>query len=107
MAMAMKRSRCLFVNWKAMDGSAHGKRKLVLLKNDHQMYTCPVKLCLHCDYKSSRGLRKHIDNNHPWYYYFDEQPEVKREELDENMSTRKKVCTSKKPSFSLEEGVGK
>ena len=107
MAMPMKRSRCLFVNWKAMDGSAHGKRKLVLRKNDHQMYTCPVKLCLHCDFKSSRGLRKHIDNNHPWYYYFDEQPEVKREELDENMSTRKKVCTSKKPSFSLEEGVGK
>ena len=66
MAMAMKRSRCLFVNWKAMDGSAHGKRKLVLRKNDHQMYTCPVKLCLHCDFKSSRGLRKHIDNNHPW-----------------------------------------
>jgi len=30
----MKRSRCLFVNWKAVDGAIHGKRKLAIRKND-------------------------------------------------------------------------
>ena len=107
MAMAIERSRSLFVNWKAVEGSAHGKRKLFLRKNGNDMYVCPVKLCLHSEFKSSRGLRKHIDNKHSWYYYFDEQPEVKREEIEMNQPPRKKVCTSKKPAFSLEEGIGR
>lgn len=105
--MAIKRSRSLFVNWRAVDGSAHGKRKLVLRKNDKELYTCPINLCLHSDYKSSRGLRKHIDGKHSWYYYFDEQPEVKREEIEMNQPAKKKICTSKKPSFTLEEGIGR
>ena len=74
----MKRSRSLAVNWKAIEGAAHSKRQLVLRKNDNDLFTCPVKLCLHADFKSNRGLRKHINNKHPWFYYFDDQPEVKR-----------------------------
>ena len=79
----------------------------MLRKNDDQAFTCPVKLCLHADFKSSRGLRKHIDNKHAWYYYFDEQPEVKREEIEMEQPAKKKVCTSQKPAFSLENGIGK
>ena len=56
----MKGNRQLVVNWKAMDGAAHGKRKLVLRQNERKLYTCPVKLCLHADFRSSRGLRKHV-----------------------------------------------
>ena len=95
------------VNWKAVEGSAHGKRRLVLRKNDEEMYICPIKLCLHTDFNSSRGLRKHINNKHPWYYYFDVQPEVKREDLDILQPPKKKTCTAKMPSFSLEEGIGR
>ena len=102
----MKRCRELLVNWKALNGAANGKRKLILRQNDRNLYTCPAKLCLHADFKSSRGLRKHIDTRHPWYYYFDDQPEVKREEMETVEPSRKKVCTSSKPSFSLEEGIG-
>ena len=102
----MKRARSLVVNWKAVEGAAHGKRKLLLRKNEHNFYTCPVKLCLHADFKSSRGLRKHINNKHPWFYYFDEQPEVKREAMTEQQPNRKKAFTAKKPAFSLDEGIG-
>ena len=100
-------SRCLFVDWKAINGAARSKRKLALRPNHKDMFTCPVKLCLHGDFKSSRGLRKHIDNKHAWFYYFDEQPEVKREEIEELQPPRKKVCTSQKPAFSLDNGIGK
>ena len=52
----MKRtSCCLFVDWKALNGAAHGKRKLIIRENDKHMFTCPVKLCLHGDFKSTRG----------------------------------------------------
>ena len=102
----MKGNRQLVVNWKAMDGAAHGKRKLVLRQNERKLYTCPVKLCLHADFRSSRGLRKHVTNKHPWYYYFDEQPEVKREEIEQVQHQRKKAHTAGKPAFSLEEGIG-
>ena len=102
----MKRSRCLAVDWKAIEGAAHSKRQLVLRKNDNDLFTCPVKLCLHADFKSNRGLRKHINNKHPWFYYFDDQPEVKREEMEEIVVKKKKSNTSKKPAFSLDDGIG-
>ena len=103
----MKRGRSLVVNWKALEGAAQGRRKLKLRKNDCGCFTCPDKFCLHADFKSERGLRKHINNKHPWYYYFDKQPEVKREEMEELIVSRKKASTSSKPAFTLEEGLGK
>ena len=103
-----ERRRTLFVNWTSVNGAAQGKRKLVLRENDKGEYTCPVKLCLHTDFKSKRGLRKHIDNKHSWYFYFDEQPEIKREEVEDNQPPlQKKASTTSKPYYSMEEGIGK
>ena len=104
----MARRRVLFVDWHSVNGSANGKRKLSFKENDQGKFTCPAKLCLHSDFESKRGLRKHIDNKHPWYYYFDEQPEVKREEIELNQPMlQKKASTSSKPYYSIDEGIGK
>ena len=103
----MARKRVLFVDWHSVEGSAQAKRKLTLDSNDKGKYTCPVKLCLHTDFKTKRGLRKHIDSKHPWYYYFDEQPEVKREQMEENQATLpKRASTTSKPYYSMDEGIG-
>lgn len=103
----MARRRVLFVDWRAVDGSANGKRKLELKENNNGKFTCPAKMCLHADFKSKRGLRKHIDNKHPWYYYFDEQPEVKREEIEQRQpEVQKRASTISKPHYSIEEGIG-
>ena len=102
----MKRSRVLNVNWQAVDGAAHSRRKLILRSNEENMYTCPVKLCLHADFKSSRGLRKHIDIKHPWFYFFDDQPEVKREEMEVAVTETRKANTMQMPDFSITEGMG-
>lgn len=104
----MKVSRNLFVDWKSLDGAAQGRRKLAIRPNNKGSFPCPLlKHCLHADFQSARGLRKHINTKHPWYFYFDRQPEVKKENMFEEVPTdRKKAFTAKKPSFSLEEGIG-
>ena len=102
----MTQRRVLFVNWKAMNGAAQGKRRLHLRSNDKGTFTCPVKFCLHADFKSNRGLRKHIDNKHPWFYYFEEQPEIKREEVELIQPAIKRASTLNIPSFSIDEGRG-
>ena len=75
----MAQRRVLFVDWRSINGAAQGKRKLVLRENEHGKYTCPINICLHSDYKTARGLRKHIENRHSWFFYFDKQPEKKVE----------------------------
>lgn len=81
---------------------------MILRTNENGTFTCPVSLCLHTDFKSKRELRKHIDNKHPWYYYFEDQPEEKREEIEELQPViLKKASTVSKPSYSMEEGIGK
>lgn len=100
----MTERRVLFVNWQGLDGAAQGKRKLHLRSNKNGSFTCPLKLCLHADFKSIRGLRKHIDNKHSWYYYFEEQPDIKREGLQPPF---KRASTLRVPFYSLEEGRGK
>ena len=99
--------RSLQVNWVAVGGAAQHKRKLVLRANEESTYLCPISNCLHVGFKSSRGLRKHIDNKHCWYYYFDEQPDIKREEIMALQPATKRANTSKMPSFSVTEGIGK
>ena len=69
-------------------------------------FFCPINTCLHIGYKSQRGLRKHIDSTHTWYYYFNEQPTVTRAEAIEKQPHRVKCSTHKMPAFSIANGIG-
>ena len=98
--------RFLHVNWVGVSGAAKNKRRLQLRPDANNIYICPVTNCLHVGFKSNRGLRKHINSKHSWYYYFDEEPLIKREEIALQQPTKQKACTLHKPSFSITEGIG-
>lgn len=101
------RNKFLSVNWKVIDGAARSKKILRLRQNDDGVYMCPIENCMHVGFKSSRGLRKHIDSQHEWYYYFDSQPALKRDNVFEDPEkVRRKQPTNRVPSFSITEGVG-
>ncbi len=99
--------RVLTVDWKAINGSTVKKRILHLKGNADSIFLCPIQVCLHVGFKSSRGLRKHINTVHPWYYYFDEQPLINRNDARVQEKSKIKSCTHKMPAFSLHIGVGK
>ena len=96
----------LVVNWKAFDGSARQKKMLRLRPNESGKYMCIIEGCLHTGFKSNRGLRKHIDTRHPWYYYFDKEPVVKREMI-EREEGKLKQPTNSIAAFSITDGLGK
>ena len=98
--------RTLCIDWLSLAGANKSKRKLHLQADDGGIYSCPVKSCLHVGFKSQRGLRKHIDNKHEWYYYFDTQPSFRREEAKQRIPARLKASTHKKLSFSIDKGTG-
>ena len=98
--------RTLSVDWLSLEGASKSKRRLSLKADDDGIYTCPVKSCLHVGFKSQRGLRKHIDNRHDWFYYFDAQPSFRREEAKQRTPSRLKASTHQKLSFSIERGAG-
>ena len=102
-----KRKRSLFVNWKEIDGANVQKRVLHLKANDDGEFLCPVKGCLHVEFKSKRGVRKHVYSVHPWYLYFDEQPIISRNLAKEQTQVTFKTSTNKVPAFTLESGIGK
>ena len=101
------RKKVINVDWKLINGAATKKRILRLKRNADGMFLCPISTCLHIGFKSDRGLRKHIDNTHSWYYYFDEQPAINKNEAAQKHSERQKSTTHKIPAFSLTEGLGK
>ena len=89
-----------------MEGASQKKRVLHLTAEVDNTYMCPVKTCLHDAYKSIRGLRKHIESIHAWYYYFEEKPRLHRQEAVQLQKVRLKSYTHKMPSFSINEGIG-
>ena len=97
----------LSVDWQAFSGAAHKRRMLHLKPNVDGMYLCPVANCLHVGFRSQRGLRKHIETRHSWYFYFDEQPKIMREEIIHKGRVKMKQTTHTVAAFSLEDGVGK
>ena len=97
----------LSVNWKVFDGASYKRKVLHLRSNADGVFLCPITNCLHLGFKSQRGLRKHIDCRHPWYYYFEEEPKVKREEVVRDERVKLKQPTHNIPSFSVDEGIGK
>ena len=62
----------LSVDWQAYNGATHKRRMLHLKPNADGIFLCPIDNCLHVAFKSQRGLRRHIESRHSWYYYFDE-----------------------------------
>ena len=98
--------RTLCFDWFTLEGARKNKRKLHLEPDPNGMYICPVSSCLHVGFKSQRGLRKHIKNKHDWYYYFDEQPNVKREDGQARETAKRKASTYKQPSFAIDKGCG-
>ena len=98
--------RVLRIDWKSIDGALVKRRVLHLNKNADGIYLCPIEACLHVGFRSNRGLRKHINNTHPWYYYFNEQPVVSREEAVQQSKIKLKASTHNMPAFSLDNGVG-
>ena len=72
------RKRMLNIDWSSINGACQKKRILYLKCDSNGFYFCPINTCLHIGYKSQRGLRKHVDSTHTWYYYFNEHPRVTR-----------------------------
>ena len=97
----------LSVDWRVFNGAACKRRMLRLKANADGIFLCPIDNCLHVGFKSQRGLRKHIESRHSWYYYFDEQPKINREEIIGKEYVKMKKTTHTVPAFSLEDGVGK
>ena len=101
------RKNFLSVNWKVIDGAARQKKMLRLRPNEDGQFVCGVENCMHTGFRSSRGLRRHIDTIHAWYYYFDKKPSVSRDDLVQDPEKiRAKCLTRNVPSFSVTEGIG-
>ena len=103
----MARKKLLNVDWQRVKGAAIRKRILRLKANADGFFICPIITCLHVGFKSDRGLRKHIESIHPWYFYFDKQPEINRDNVIGTSKEQRKCSTHNVPAFTLEEGVGK
>ena len=102
------RKRCLNIEWQHIEGAAKKKRILHLAAEDGTGgYACPISICLHDSFKSSRGLRKHLDNIHPWYYYFDNRPSIQRQIAVKLPKKMLKASTHSMPAYSLQTGIGK
>ena len=102
-----RNKKVLVVEWTKFPGASDRRRMLKLTANADGFYICPVQNCLHMGFKSSRGLRKHIDTIHSWYYYFNEQPTVTRDDVMVKEAVKHKASTNNVPAFSLDGGVGK
>ena len=89
----------LHVIWKAFNEAATNKKTLKLREDVSGIFNCSVDKCLHCGL-SLRGLRKHINNRHAWLYYFDEEPSVKREDVEKGEIVKLKQPTHTIPALS-------
>ena len=65
------------IEWSDIDGALPKPKRLHLEKDDaDSLYHCPIQLCEHEGFQSQRGCRKHVNNKHSWFFYFDEKPRV-------------------------------
>ena len=101
------RRKTLNIDWKSVAGAAVKKRMLKMKMDDAGLFQCPVAKCLHVGFKSDRGLRKHVNATHPWFFYFDDQPLINRNEVAVVDKVRRKSYTHNIPAFSLLDGTGK
>ena len=70
-------SKAKKIEWSNIDGALLKPKRLHLEKDDaDSLYHCPIQLCEHEGFQSQRGCRKHANNKHSWFFYFDEKPRV-------------------------------
>ena len=101
----MMNRKSLRINWKELSGAFTTRRKLRLVKTN-DLFLCGIKNCIHTGFRSGRGLRKHINSKHAWWYWFDSEPDI----TDKIEEARKKKSIEKflnKGSFSIDDGLGK
>ena len=64
------------VNWSKLANASPKPKRLHLEEDDCDgLFHCPVQICDHEGFTTQRGCRKHVKNEHSWYYYFDEKPD--------------------------------
>ena len=65
------------IEWSDIDDALPKPKRLHLEKDDaYSLYHCPIQSCEHEGFQSQRGCRKHVNNKHSWFCYFDEKPRV-------------------------------
>ncbi|XP_068734477.1 uncharacterized protein, partial [Montipora capricornis] len=70
-------------------------KRLHLEKDDaDSLYHCPIHLCEHEGFQSQRGCRKHVNNKHSWFFYFDEKPRVDLKIAANSSKVPTKSCAS-------------
>ena len=63
------------VNWWDIDGASPKPKRLHLEKDEtDSLFHFPIQECDHDGFHSQRGCRKHVNNKHSWFFYFDEKP---------------------------------
>ena len=102
-------SRSFAEYWSTVDGAMSNPRKLYLRESDVGVYRYPIDSCEHPGFKSKRGCRKHMDQKHSWYYYFDHEPFDSSNALKKvhhkPVASKKRADTAKKPRFAIDHGV--
>ena len=101
-------SKVLHIDWSLLP-NAFSKKRILKLRPSNGKFPCLIENCLHDDFESARGLRKHIDTRHPWYYFFEKEPSIKDKILEarSKRNLNRANTPSFKNAFSTEEGVGK
>ena len=98
--------RSLDLDWRSVPGALPKKRMLHATVDENNQYLCPVATCLHNPFKSQRGVRKHVNGRHPWFFFFEKAPMIPRREALGLPRKRVKTRTHQIPSFSLHTGIG-
>ena len=101
-------SKHLKIDWSSIP-NAFSKRRILKLRSSEGKFSCDVENCLHDGFKSARGLRKHIESRHPWYFYFDSEPSIKEKilEVRSKRNSKREVLSAYRNTFSIEDGIGK
>ena len=62
--------------WEKVLGAEMKATKLKLNPQEDGIFLCPVNSCDSEPYHNQRSCRKHVNNRHGWYYYFDTKPDI-------------------------------
>ena len=85
-----------------IDGALPKSKRPHLEKDEaDSLYHCPMQVCDHKGFQSQRGCRKHVNNKHSWFFYFDEKPAMKAVTVSLEVAKEKQVTNSVDGASSL------